>query len=244
MRFLLILLLLFPVSALAQEHALTVDLAEDHVDVTTGFDGAHLVLFGVRNADGEVAVVLKGPEAPVAVRQKQNVLGAWINRASVRFEDVPQFYDYALSVNDEEQYDLAVRKKEQIGIKGLDFEVKDEDVSAAQKKEFLAALNRTKREQGHFPSEAKPITFLSDSFFKTEFYLPSSLPTGAYVVETFLLKGERIIDKRVTNIKVAQTGFGAQVYKFAESYAFLYAVLVVVFAMFAGWLSNAVRRKR
>ncbi|MGH1398827.1 MAG: TIGR02186 family protein [Alphaproteobacteria bacterium] len=241
---LFLLVLLFPCFAFAQDHALTVDLAEDYVDITTGFNGAHLVLFGVKNAGGDVAIVIRGPEKDMTVRKKSRVVGAWMNRSSLRFKDVPVFYDYALSVPDEDMLSADVREDAEIGVKVLDFDVAEGDVSSVQKQGFLKALIRNKTLEKRFPEKAREITFLSDSFFRSEFYMPANLPTGQYVIETFLLKGERVVDKRVTNLKVAQVGFAANVHKFAKKQAFLYAIVMVVFAVFAGWVSNVVRRRR
>ena len=74
--------------------------------------------------------------------------------------------------------------------------------------------------------------------------MPSNLSTGAYVVDTYLIENEKVIDKRVTNLKVAHVGVNAGMHKFAYSYSFAYAILVVFIAVFAGWFSNAVRRKK
>ncbi len=48
----------------AQEpgQGLTVDLASDHVDITTGFNGTGLELFGVKPEGGDIAVVVSGPK--------------------------------------------------------------------------------------------------------------------------------------------------------------------------------------
>ena len=226
----------------AQDNMLTVDLAQDYVDITTGFDGAQLSLFGVKKQGGQVAVVIKGPSKDALVRKKQSVGGIWMNSASIRFEDVPQFYDFALSDAEENILSEAARKEAGIGFAYLKYDPEDEKTKAEEKEVFQRALVRNRQTDGLFPLEARKIIFLSDTFFKTEFYVPPNVPTGQYVIETFLIEGQKIVDRRTTNVKVAQVGFSSVIYRFANEYSMAYALGIVLIAVLAGWLSNAVRR--
>ncbi len=241
--FAVLLVLLGPAPVAAQEHVLTVDLAQSHVDITTGFDGASLSVFGVKNQSGDVVVVLRGPEQDFVVRQKERVGGAWLNRRSVLFHDVPQFYDYATNADVTPLLPVHRLKEEKIGPEALRFVPVEEGLSPEDIKVFQDSLIRNKQSQRLFPLAPKDIVFLSDTFFKTQFYVPSNVPTGHYVIETFLIDNQRIVDKRVTNLRVGQVGFSAGIYQFAHSYPFAYAMVVIVIAVLAGWLSNAVRRK-
>jgi len=244
MRVFIVLVLLFVcVPVTAQDRVLTVDLARDSVDITTGFDGAHLSLFGEKNKNGDVAVVIKGPLKDVLVRRKSSFLGIWMNRESIRFKDVPRFYDYALSNSEDNILNDSMREEHDIGLKALRFKPEGDALDAEKLKTFSQALVRNKQAEGLFPIEARDIIFLSDTFFKTEFYVPSNVPTGQYVIETFLIDGGNVVDKHETNVKVAQVGFNSNVYMFAHSYSFAYALLIVFIAVLAGWLSNAVRQK-
>ena len=67
------------------------------IAVTAGFVGTKLLLFGAIDDEGEVAVVVRGPEGPMVVRRKERVAGIWINRAQARFAPVPLFYWVATS---------------------------------------------------------------------------------------------------------------------------------------------------
>lgn len=241
--FILAGVVLFVCPVMAQSGPLTVDLADKNVDITTGFDGARLALFGVKNKNGDVAVVIKGPAKDTLVRKKQSVAGVWMNRDVLRYKDVPQFYDYALSDAEENILNADMRKEAGIGFDALKFSPDDSaDLKPETVKAFQQALVRNKQADGFFPIEPKDIVFLSDTFFKTEFYVPSNVPTGEYVIETFLIDDGNILDKSVTNVKVAQVGFSFGVYRFAHSYSFLYALVIIFIAVVAGWLSNAVRR--
>ena len=226
----------------AQDSVLTVDLADDSIGITTGFDGSHLSLFGEKNKGGQVAVVIRGPKKDVLVRKKHRVIGAWMNRESLRFEDVPEYYDFALSDDEDSILDAQARKEAGIGFEALKFMPEKDDVPAEKVKEFQQAFVRNMQAQRLFPVAAKDIVFLSDTFFKTQFYVPSNVPTGQYVIETFLIDDGKVLDKKTTQVKVAQVGFSSGVYRFANSYSFAYAMLIVLLAVVAGWLSNVVRQ--
>ena len=91
-----VLSMAFPAMAQKRDNVI-VDLASDHVDITTGFNGTTLSLFGVRHDAGEVAVVVRGPSRTMSVRRKESVLGAWMNRTFETYKDVPAYYNYAIS---------------------------------------------------------------------------------------------------------------------------------------------------
>lgn len=239
-----VLFCIFAGSVPVRANDLTVDLAQDFVDITTGFNGAHLILYGVKGAGQDVAVVVRGPKGDVLVRQKQKIAGAWLNRDSLKFEEIPQFYDYALSADQKEMLDDKILQEIGVGFEALKFKPVDDKVSDENKKIFQEALLRNKQSIDLFPTHAKDVVFLSSTFFKTQLYVPPNVPTGNYSIETFLIGNGKIVDKNVTSVRVAQVGFSAGIYQFAHEHALAYAVCIVVIAAFAGWLSNAVRRKQ
>ena len=237
-----IVLLFLGIPVYAQDRVLTVDLAQESVDITTGFGGAHLSLFGEKKDSGEVAVFIKGPISDALVRKKGRVGGIWMNNASLKFEDVPQFYDFALSDAEDEILNPETRKAAGIGFDALKFEPVDNKLEEDERNAFQQALVRNRQESKLFPADAKDIVFLSDTFFKTEFYIPSNVPMGKYIIETFLIQDEKVADRHVTNVTVGQVGFSSNVFQFANSYSLAYALIIVMLAVVAGWLSNAVRR--
>lgn len=246
------LLLLYMVSGpvRAQGHddlqalPLSIDLASNHVDITTGFHGAPLVLFGVRKEPGIVAVVIKGPERTMLVRRKGEVFGAWINTQSLKFRRVPSYYDYAISAPARRPVSADLLKRYGIGLDALYFDPDSSREDSRTIRDFQEALIRNKQIQGMYPVNAKPIKFLNDAFFKAEFYVPPNLPSGLYEIQTYLvsLDGKRVIETRTTHLSVAQVGFNASVNQLASRHAVLYALLGLMIAVGAGWGINLLRR--
>ena len=244
MRVLLCLFfLLFPLGALAQNNILAVDLAEDHVDITSGFNGAQLVLFGVKDKPGDVAVVIRGPRHTIAVRRKEQVAGMWLNRRAMKFRNVPLYYDYALS-RPEKQLSKGDNLKEAgIGLDALYFTPDDSSEDAQYIQNFQEAMIRTKQTQGLYPLKPKGVKFLQNNFFRVSFYLPANVPIGTYEVESYLLKDGEVLEDHTTQLRVGQVGFGARVYQFAQRHGFSYGLVCVLMAVMAGWAVNLLRQR-
>lgn len=234
--FFVCLLLAAPVLA---RNVLTIDLASDHVDITTGFNGAFVTVYGVRELPGEVAVVIRGPKRKMSVRRKSSVMGAWVNTKAMTFKGVPSYYAFASSDPEMNYAAPDILKSNGIGMEYLNFVSEDkEDVETL--KLFREALVRNKRSQKLFPAGAQRIEFLSDTFFKTEFYIPAHVPVGEYKVQTFYFSGGVVRDVEVKTLRVAQVGVSAQIKSFAHSHGLTYGMLCVLLAIFAGWFSNRV----
>src|SRR3546814_6756500 len=61
----------------AQAEELLVDISQHLVAITTGFTGADVLLFGVREGPGEIVVVVRGPHMSTTVRRKDRIAGIW-----------------------------------------------------------------------------------------------------------------------------------------------------------------------
>lgn len=220
-------------SAAETRRPLTVDLAEKSVNITTGFTGAEISLFGMKGQPGDIAVVVQGPRRHMVVRYKSQVMGIWMNRTAVDFRNVPVYYDLALSRA--ERYLAAPEELRHLGI-GLD--ALDFEASGAQSPEdadrFREALIRNKQVHGHFLLEPKNIVFLNDDFFRTDFYMPANVPTGEYTIKTFLFRDGRLAAREETRMRVGQVGFSARLYRFAHLHALAYGLVSVILAIVAG----------
>ncbi len=224
------------------QDTVTMQLAEDHVDITTGFTGATLSVFGVKNGDGEVAITVMGPRHDMTVRRKENIFGAWMNRVGLTFENVPVYYNYATSAPEKELAPDAMLRGYNVGLSSI--EPKSNSwFSEGLQKEFRDALVRNKQQQGLYAKDAKPVVKISDNFFRANFYLPANMRTGEYEVKAIYFKDKKVADVKVANLRVAHVGTAANILSFERDHAFAYALLCIVLGLFAGWLSNRIRRR-
>jgi len=236
------LFLLMPVAVAQPPGMLNISLAEKSIDITTGFDGARIILYGTRKAAGDIAVIIRGPDQNMVVRRKARLLGIWMNSKSVTFKDVPGYYDLALSRPARDIAPFNMLHRYNIGLDALDFETDDSEdpelVSA-----FREALIRNQQGKGLFPMEAQPINFIEENFFKISFDLTSNVPAGSYKIDAFLIRDEAVIDVKTVELKVAQNGFSAGIFLFAHNQSLAYSVILVLMAVFFGWGAYALLRR-
>lgn len=228
----------------AEVRPLNLDLAQDHVNITTGFTGSVLSVFGTRQGRGDIVIILEGQIRDSIVRRKENVAGAWINRSWLRFRDIPVYYDYASSRSDEKgllpEKELA---RNRIGLDSFRANLVSNRYDAETTKDFQNALLRNKQERGLFPREPQKIVFIDDNFFRVDFHLPSNVPRGKYSVRALLIRDKRVVHEIKRDMTVAQIGFSSTVNSVAHSHSLFYGLLCVFIACMAGWLSNAVVRR-
>ena len=136
----------------ADNEPLVVDLLPERVEVDSSFTGSTVILFGVKTQPGDIIVTLRGPEAPVVVRRKRRVAGIWVNRDSVAFRDVPQYYAMATSRPIDESMEAKALDRNQIGtghilLNTIWTRTADEVDS------FREAVRRTRAEEGLYALE-------------------------------------------------------------------------------------------
>ncbi len=241
--FVIVMLMVFPPSSSVwAQDTVTTDLAEDHIDITTGFNGATLSVFGVKNGSGQVAVVVTGPRHQMTVRRKENIFGAWMNRTGLTFENVPVYYSYATSVPEGELAPGPTLRENGIGLASLQPH-SSSWFSEGLQGEFRDALVRNKQEQGLYAKEVRPVSAISENFFRANFYLPANVRTGDYEIKTVYFRGKTVRDVKTSHLRVAHVGMAANMLNFERDHAFTYALLCIALALFAGWLSNRIRRR-
>ena len=224
--------------ALAQEKFLQLDLAENGVDISTGFNGASIVAFGTTTEGGgsDIVVTLKGPERTMIVRRKERAMvGAWMNGGNIEFRRVPSYYDYAMANSLALDNSAALLAENQIGVDNLDFYAEDGDEDAQTTEIFRDALIGNMQRKGFFPIKAGGLQFIDDNFFKVTFDLPPGVPTGSYTMEAILIRDGIVLAKESRILQVGQVGFNARVYLFADDHSFFYGVMAVFLAVLSGW---------
>lgn len=223
---------------------LHLDLAEDHIDISTGFAGGYLYVYGLKKGPGRVAVILRGPVGRAVVRRKHKVIGLWLGKESTTFTNVPLYYDYALDAPESEIAPLSLRKELGIGLDAMEFRADGPaDGEGEQTVRFREALINLRQQQDLFPLIPENISHIDDGFFKVSFDIPAGIPTGLYTVEGYVLDGTRVAAEDEIGLRIAQVGASARIFNFAHNQALAYGLFAVVLAALAGWLSNEFVRR-
>ena len=74
---------------------LVADLSQNTVEIQSNFNGAQLLVFGARNAPGDLVVAVRGPDSKVMLRRKERIAGMWMHVEQRKYLGVPAFYAIA-----------------------------------------------------------------------------------------------------------------------------------------------------
>lgn len=246
MRFIMIAIVLcfLPLKGQASgEGLLELNLAKDSIDITTGFSGEYLEVFGLKpEGDGELVVVVKGPDIDVLVRRKDNVMGGWINRSSLVFENVSSFHRVAATDDPKVIASLDVLDKHEISLENSRFMTR-EAVDMQTFDAFKAGLIREKIAADVFAEGWQSLDLLNDKFFRASFYFPDNLEFGDYLVEALYFEDGELLQRATKSLRVEQVGMSAKIQAFSRDIPWLYGVLCVFLALYTGWFSHKLRQR-
>jgi uncharacterized protein (TIGR02186 family) len=229
-------------SALAQ--ALVADLTRHLVAINTDFRGEEVVLFGAIETAGDVVVVVEGPPVTMQIREKHRRFGLWLNQKPVEFADVPAFYAMASSNGVETQLSPSVRAFYELGLDYIKLS-SPPNLSAPSALRYRQALIALKTAQQLYQPKVEPVRFLAAKLFQVRLYFPANVPTGLYRIRTYLVQGGKVVDGVGTapSLQITKAGLSALIFEFAHYEPFLYALLAVMGAIFAGWLASLAFRR-
>lgn len=235
-----------PLAASGQAPVLA-DLSSHVVEITTGFVGADVVLFGATEAGNDIVVVIRGPAQSITVRAKRRVAGIWVNAPGLQFVQVPSFYAVAATRPIEELLPPEERALGQIGADSVLFAPSPGSAEAFTPAEIAthrAALLTQLQARGFYSTGGGEVSVLGGRLFRTDIRFPSDVPTGAYFVDVYEVRDSRIIGGIGPSLIVRKAGMEAEIFRFAHQRPALYGALAVLVAFAAGFLPTVIRRLR
>jgi len=227
-------------------NALDVDLSKPDVRLDVSFKGSELLLFGAKDIDADVIVVVRGPEQDTSVRLKERIAGIWVNTDEVIFEHAPTYYVVASTKPVEFILSQEILDREKIGTAHLGLTPKSapEGANAATVQKFKDGLVRNMVAKNLYSDKIGPLDLIGKQLFRTTLWFPANVHVGDYVVDTYLVADGQIKTHKSTNLEVHKVGIEAEVYNFAHEHALIYGLLAILIAVVAGWAANAVFKKR
>ncbi|GGD09247.1 hypothetical protein GCM10011335_10130 [Aureimonas glaciei] len=225
-----------------------IGLSTEQIVIASNFSGARLVVFGaLDNADGrilrqggyDIVVVLEGPKTPLVVREKERVLGLWVNRGSETFNSAPASYTLAST---RRLTDIAPQKlldQLSVGIESLRTDLgRDAETVAPNRDEYANAMRRIRIERGLYQQSFGSIEFVSTTLFRADLVLPADLPVGIHTARALLFRNGVFLRERNVPLRVVKSGFETTVSNLAERHGFLYGVFAVALAIVTGWFGR------
>ncbi|MAZ01719.1 MAG: hypothetical protein CMN56_01115 [Sneathiella sp.] len=239
---------LMPNEPARAQSSLETDISSHLISVTSDFTGTELLLFGAIKYDeedlgqgqGDVLVVVRGPEKDIVVRRKDRVAGIWINTDAVEFSRVPSFYAIASNRPIEEIAPADLLSRLRLGPSRLRFRANE---PANVSLPFEEAIVRQKSLEDLYSDQAAAVYFLGDTLFRTTIAIPANVPVGDYIAEFYLFKDGELMSAQSSPLFIKKSGLGRTIFDFAHDYPALYGIAAIIVALFAGWLASAVFRK-
>jgi len=230
----------------AYTKGLEVDLSKPDVRLDVSFEGADLLLFGAKDHQGDIIVVVRGPNKDTSIRLKERLAGIWVSTDEVVFEGAPTFYALASSRPVDQLLPADVLLREKIGTDRLGLAVKSapKDADAATLKNFKDGLIRNMVAQNLYTGDSGIIELIGQHLFRTDLWFPANVHVGGYVIDTYLISDGQIMTHDTTQLAVHKVGIEAEIFSFAHEHALIYGLLAILIAVVSGWTANAVFKKR
>jgi uncharacterized protein (TIGR02186 family) len=235
-------------AAPADAERLVVSLSAHRVLINSSFTGAEPVLFGVIERDAasvtrrsgyDVVVTATGPRQDVVTRQKQRVLGIWVNAQSRTFFEVPAYLAVLSNRSLAAIAGADTLQRLQIGIARTPTAAADDPTTDA----FRAAFLRLNREHGLYREEANAITFLTPDLFRAAIELPANAPIGNYEVDVKLFADGVLLARQTSAIEIVKVGFEQFVASAAREHGLAYGLATATLALLTGWAGSIVFRR-
>ncbi len=230
------------------------DVSSRRIGIESDFAGIQLVVFGAVDYSQQrspeenlydIAVVIRGPDEPTIVRQKDRVLGVWVNQSAKVFTGVPQYYAVLSTRPPAEIAPQELLDEHSIGFEHLRFRLAEGAAaqSAEEREAFRSALIRIKEDQNLYQERNFAVAFISRSLFRATVSLPANVPVGVYDVDIFLFRNGELLDTHETELRIEKQGLERFIFNLAFEHALVYGIAGVIIAIIAGLAASAAFRK-
>jgi uncharacterized protein (TIGR02186 family) len=234
----------------AEKAKLVPDVSEREIQIRYSFTGAELLLFGAILYPGgrvprqrtDVAVVVRGPVAPIIVREKQKVAGIWMNAESARFRSAPSFYAVASSRALPQLVDDRTAAIYELGLQNLQLSPGAGADPAEQRRFEAGLIDLLRRSQLYF-EDPKGVTITDGVLYRAHIAIPARVPVGNYTAETFLIQDGRVIAGAPREIRIEKLGFERFVSMAAQRWSLTYGLAAVAVSLLLGWAGSALFRR-
>ena len=240
-------LAVFLVVTPAAAERLVSQVSNDSIEVTSGFDGERLTLFGTIEPDiglsGEpiagpfnIIIVVTGPTQDRVVREKTNNWGLWLNTEQVEYAGSPSYFQVLSSARLADLADPATLSASGITPESQLHAVGN--VVPVKGRAFGAQLLRQMTDAGLYGVQENGVGFLSNTFYSARLELPSNAPPGPYIAQTYLLKNGAVIARSAVGFAVRKVGFERFMSLASIQSPLIYGMACVALALLTGWLGG------
>lgn len=255
------LMILSPGPSMAAPKQIVADLSDSRVDITSGYHGTELLLFGAYEGspDDDIILIVQGPITDIIQRRKAKRAGIWVNVETKIWQQAPSFHHVFATDNLPSIADEQALKSARVGplSGGLTFRLAGDDsgnghgggtaaagMAVAGNVEQQNDLKRNMQANGLWRVLPSSIITQQDMLFRASLSLPSNIPTGDYSVRVLHFRDGVALSERATDMNVRKAGLSALIYRFAHEFSALYGVFAIIFAVASGWLAAVAFRRK
>ncbi|MEM9268665.1 MAG: TIGR02186 family protein [Pseudomonadota bacterium] len=221
-------------------------LSQDRVSITANFDGSEISIYGAVKREApipqdagplQVLITIEGPSEPITVRRKEKRLGIWVNTDAVVVDRAPSFYAIATTAPLPQVMSETERLRHNIGFDKV-VRLVGAPAEVANPESFPEAVVRIRRDNGLYAQLDNSIDLREETLFITSVALPANLVEGSYRARMFLTRDRDVVSMHETEILVAKAGMEKWIYDLAHKQPFVYGILSIAVALFAGWAAS------
>ena len=220
-------------------------VSQSEVQVRQGFTGTELLLYGAildpRGQRGgsnyDIVVVLKGPTEPIRLREKERILGIWMNAESSDFRSAPSFFAVASSRPVEEIVDERTAAIYELGTEFIQLSPTGQ-IEPEKQARFASGLVDLRERQGLYKEDMGGVTISEQVLYQARIGLPSNVVTGQYTAETFAISDNRVIASAIAEVEVRKVGFERFVEVFSQNWSLFYGLIAVGLSIGMGWVAG------
>lgn len=239
--------LLFAAFMLAgqREAILVPEVSQKEVQVRQGFTGTELLLFGAildpagrrAGAKYDIVVVLKGPSSPIRIREKERILGIWMNAESTDFRSAPSFFAVASSRPIDQIVDERTAAIYELGTKFIQLSPTGQ-IDPEKQVRFSDGLVEQRERKGLYKQDMQGVSVSEQVLYQARISLPSNVVTGRYTAETFAITNGRVIASATADVEVRKVGFERFVEVASQRWSLIYGFVAVFLSVGMGWLAG------
>ncbi|MEO1192721.1 MAG: TIGR02186 family protein, partial [Pseudomonadota bacterium] len=206
-----VLLALFSGKQAARADELLADVSEHLVAITTGFDGAQILIFGALKEEADLVIAVRGPASPTVVHRKGTVAGVWVNTATMTFPRAPSFFRMASSAPVKEIVTAEERERLQLGVDVLGLQPSGR-ASPNLLREWRRGLVRAKEREGLYHAKEQSVSLIGGRLFRTSISLPSNVPTGTFLIDVYLFRDGLNYAAQTIPLVIRKVGLEADIF--------------------------------
>lgn len=224
-------------------------LTEPLIRITSNFTGAEIVFFGAISAEDtfatregrDLVVVVRGPEANLTVRRKEQVAGIWINGSQATFTGLPAYYFIASTRPLAQITSQETLERYQLGLAGL-HSAAETSLANGDVPGFRAAAVSARAAEGLYRelNGESAIEIIGNTLFQVKIPLPAEVPVGSYEAEAFLFRNGNVVSGYTSPFFIDKSGLERWLFEKAHDEPFFYGLTCVLLSIGAGWLATVI----